>query len=115
MLTAESEASSVEERKNNLEYNYNSFIDKDGKVCFFTGLTNWETLLKLFDFVKSHLVNHSSLSPFRQLLLMTLMRLRLGNSGVELGYKFGIHPSTISRIFSNVIEVLYVCLKFLIV
>ena len=44
----------------------------------------------------------------------TGMRLRLGSSGVELGYHFAIHPSTVSRIFSDVIEMLSVRLKFLI-
>ena len=47
--------------------------------------------------------------------MLMLMRLRLASSGVELGYHFNIHPSTVSRIFSDVIEMLYVRLKFLIV
>lgn len=41
----------------------------DEKVCFFTGLTNWEILSKLFEFVKPHLVGHQSLTPFQQLML----------------------------------------------
>ena len=47
--------------------------------------------------------------------MLTLMRLRLGSSGVELRYHFGIHLSAVSRIFTDVIEMLYVRLKFLIV
>lgn len=43
------------------------------------------------------------------------MRLRLASSGVELGYHLAIHPSTVSRIFSDVIEMLSVRLKFVIV
>ena len=92
------------------------FRDKDDKVHFYTGLTNWETLSRLFEFLRPHLLGlgHSSLDPFQQLML-ALIRLRLGSSGIELGYQFKIHPSTVSRIFSDVIEMLYVCLKFLIV
>jgi hypothetical protein len=95
-------------------YDESDFRDKDDKVRFFTGLTDWDTLWRLFKFVRPHLVGHSSLKPFQQLML-TLMRLRLGSSGIELGYKFGVHPSTVSRIFSDVIEMLYVKLSFLIV
>ena len=43
------------------------------------------------------------------------MRLLLGSSGIELAYKFGIHPSTVSHIFADVIEMLYIRLNFLIV
>ena len=95
-------------------FGIDDFQGNDEKVRFFTGLTNWEILSKLFEFVKPHLVGHQSLTPFQQLML-TLMRLRLASSGVELGYHFNIHPSTVSRIFSDVIEMLYVRLKFLIV
>ena len=92
------------------------FWDNDDKVRFYTGLTNWETLSRLFEFLRPHILGlgHSSLDPFQQLML-ALIRLRLGSSGIELGYQFKIHPSTVSRIFSDVIEMLYVCLKFLIV
>ena len=42
---------------------------------------------------------------------MTLMRLHLGLSGQDFGYRFGVHRSTVSRIFANVVDVLYVRLK----
>ena len=95
-------------------FNEDYFRNDDGKVRFFTGLTDWEILEKLSKFVNPFLDRHDCLTPFQQLAL-TLMRLRLGSLGPELGYHFGIHPSTVSRIFSDVIEVLYVRLKFLIV
>ena len=38
---------------------------------------------------------------------MTLMRLRLGLSGQDFGYRFGVHHSTVSYIFANVVDVLY--------
>ena len=46
---------------------------------------------------------------------MTLMSLHLSLSGQELGYRFGVHHSTISRIFATVIDVPYMKLKHLIV
>ena len=42
------------------------------------------------------------------------MRLRLSLVGQDLWYRFGLHPSTVSRIFTNVLEVLYQRLNFLI-
>ena len=35
--------------------------------------------------------------------MIMLMRMRLGKSGIELGYQFGIYPSTVSRVFSDII------------
>ena len=95
-------------------FGIDDFCENDEKVRFFTRLTNWEILSKLYAFVKPHLVGHQCLSPFQQLML-TLMRLRLASSGVELGYHYNIHPSTVSRIFFDVMEMLFVRLKFLIV
>ena len=94
------------------EINEDSFKDDDEKVKYYTGLTNWNLLVIVIQFVEPHLNTHnrSALSAFQQ-LIMTLMRLRLGQ---DLGYRFGIHSSTVSRIFTAVIDVLYQRLKFLI-
>lgn len=91
-----------------------SFENDDCKVLYYTGLSTWELLQKLFTYVKPHLKQHSSLSPFQQ-LLVTLMRLRLNLSGMDLGYRFAVHASTISRTFEFVIGVLYAKLKPLII
>ncbi len=112
MKSTEREVTQVPSQYRPFDEDY--FKDSDDKVRFFTGLTNWDILSKLFQFVLPHFVTHSSLSKFQQLSL-TLMRLRLGSTGVELGYHFGIHPSTVCRIFSDVVGMLYVRTKFLIV
>ena len=85
-------------------FDEDSFRDDDEKVRFFIGLTNWDILSINYSNLLRHayLVGHPSLTPFQQLML-TLMRLRLAGSGIELGYQFGIHPSTVSCIFSGVI------------
>ena len=92
--------------------NEGTLKDDDEKVRYYTGLTNWYVLSYLFSYVQPYLVNHTSLSPFQQLLL-TPMRLHLALPLQDLGYQFGIHPSTVSRIFASVLEVMYVQLKFL--
>ena len=106
----------MEERLQETLLDEESFRENDDKVLFYTGLTNWRILFVVFTFVQSHIAasRHTSLSPFQQLLL-TLMRLRLSLSVQDLGYRFGIHKSTVCRIFSNILEVLFVRLKCLIV
>ncbi len=94
-----------------------SFENDDGKVLHYTGLSSWSLLSKLLIYVKPYLTQSSgrpeALTPFKQLLL-TLMRLRLGLSGQDLAYRFGVHPSTVSRKFEFVVGVLHSKLKFLI-
>jgi hypothetical protein len=90
--------------------------DDDEKVLFYTGLPNWLVLLTVFDLIKNFL-SHSAkscLTPFQQLLL-TLMRLRLDLCGKDLGYRFGIHETTVSRVFLNVLNILYIRMSPLII
>ena len=81
---------------------------------YYTGLSTWELLQKLFIYVRPYLKQRSSLSPFQQLLI-TLMRLRLNLCGQDLGYRFKVHASTICRTFEFVINLLYAKLKPLII
>ena len=92
------------------------FRGNDERVKYYTGLTNWNILSILMQFVEQYCSHHqrSALSPFQQVLL-TLMRLRLGLSGQDLGYRFGIHRSTVSRVFAGITDVLYARLHHLIV
>ena len=78
--------------------------------------TSWKILSVVYSFVQSHIAatGHTSLSPFQQLLL-TLMCLRLSLSVQDLGYRFGIHKSTVCRIFSSILEILFARLKYLII
>ena len=46
---------------------------------------------------------------------MVLMRLRLGLSGQDLGYRFGVHCSTVCRVFATVIDAVFQRLKHLVV
>ena len=79
----------------------------DDEVRYYTGLTNWDLLICL----SSH--HCSALSPFQRVIL-TLMRLRLGLSEQDLGYRFRIHSPTVSQTFTSVIDILYRRLKHLI-
>ena len=91
-----------------------SFKDNDEKVLFFTGLSTWELLHVLFQYVKPQLKLHSILIPFQQ-LMVALMRLHLGLSGQDLAYRFRVSSATISQTFTHVIDVVYYQLKPLII
>ncbi|KAA0723063.1 hypothetical protein E1301_Tti005181 [Triplophysa tibetana] len=74
----------------------------DKKIRIFTGLPNSQTFMSLFNSVSSILPSTSnhSLKPTQELLL-TLMKQRLNLSEGFLGYLFGIHQSTVSRILQR--------------
>ena len=61
------------------------FKDDDEKVKFYTGLTNWNLLLIVIQFVQPFLKHCCTLTTFQQIIL-ALMRLRLGLSGQDIGY-----------------------------
>ena len=85
----------------------------DEKVLYYTGLGSVKVFSTLLTYVKPYLKERLSLTKFQQLLL-ALMRLRLNLSGQDLGYRFRVHQSTVSRVFEFVIGVLYSKLKPLI-
>lgn len=93
-----------------------SFEDNDEKVRFYTGLPSYAVLMVLFEFLGLRIKPHHrhSLSLFHQFLVV-LMKLRLGYPDQELGYRFGVHQTTISRIFVRWISTMFVLLKPLIV
>ena len=73
----------------------------DEKVLFYTGLPNYATLLLVLEFVTSAITTpRGVLSPFQE-LFMVLMKLRLNLEERDLAYRFGIHQSTVSRIFKK--------------
>ncbi len=54
---------------NDLVYNEESFKNNDEKVLFFTGLSTWELLNVIFQYVKHQLRQNSTLTPFQQLII----------------------------------------------
>jgi len=91
-------------------YDQSAFVDKDEKVLFFTGLPTYQILLVLFTFLSHHLPVRKSLDKFKQLML-TLMRLRLNVSTTFLSYAFNVSKATASRIVTDVIDVMFICMK----
>ena len=77
-----SEVKKLKEENEELSLNEAVFKEKDEKVMYFTGLPSWQVLYTLLQFIRSHLKEHSMITPFQQ-LLVTLMRLRLNLAGKD--------------------------------
>ena len=92
-----------------------AFKDNNEKVLFYTGLPSYFILMTVFNFVKDYIVitPTSSLSKFQQ-FVMTLMKLRLSLLNQDLGYRFEITDGSVSRLFLNMMDILFVRLKPLI-
>ena len=95
--------------------NENWFKESDDRVSYYTGLSNFETLLHVFNLVSVVVPEdqHQKLSNF-QYFVLTCMKLRLDLGFEDLGFRFNVHCSTASRIFDKWLNVMYVRLKFLI-
>ncbi len=70
-------------------------------------------LIAVRDLIRPGLPERKSLDKFQQLLI-TLMQLRLNLCVQDLSYRFGIHSSTITRVFQSCIDTMFVAMKFLV-
>ncbi|XP_052257183.1 uncharacterized protein LOC127862213 [Dreissena polymorpha] len=96
--------------KNDRRFSPKDFEDNDEKVKNLTGLATFALLMTLFNYLEPFLQNMDVLDKFRCLVL-TLMRLRLNLSVLFLSYDFDISKASVSRIFSSVIDVMYLRMK----
>lgn len=95
-----------------LRIDFNYFKDSDKKTRFFTGFPNWKLLNRFFDLVKNFIPTHFNckLSKF-QMIVLTLMKLRLNANFTDLGYRFQIVGNTASRTFHRCIYILFTKFK----
>ena len=84
------------------------FEQDQERVHFYCGLPNLTIFMAILD-----LIERKKLDKFQQLLL-TLMQLRLNLSVQDLGYRFGIHSSTVSKVFQSCIHTMFTAMKFLV-
>lgn len=90
------------------EITLEAFKEDDEKVKFYTGLPSFATLVVVLNHVAAFLPQGTRrlLSPF-QMLMMTLMRLRLNLPVQHLAYMFQVHRTTISNAFIETVSVLF--------
>ncbi|XP_063049447.1 uncharacterized protein LOC134443784 [Engraulis encrasicolus] len=83
-----------------------SLKDDDVRVKYYTGLADAEVFMALLATLLPFITRSSRvLSPF-QMLMLTLMRLRLNLPLQHLAYIFSVDRTTISRIFNHMIGVM---------
>ncbi|KAL3888493.1 hypothetical protein ACJMK2_000860 [Sinanodonta woodiana] len=92
------------------KYIPSSFDGKKERVLYFTGLPNYQILMTLFTYLEPFLPVKKSMEKFT-MFIMTLMKLRLNVSSTFLSYEFNISSATVSRIFLEVVDVMYVRMK----
>ena len=87
----------------------------DKVLRFYTGLSSFMVLMALFRLVSVAIPERGAakLSQFESFIL-TLMKLRLNASNYDLGFRFGVSESTVSRAFAKWIEAMDIRLSFLI-
>ncbi|XP_076034153.1 uncharacterized protein LOC143020979 [Oratosquilla oratoria] len=92
------------------KYDVDEFKDKDEKVLYNTGFPTFQILWTVFVYLEPFLPVKKTMSKF-QMLIMTMMRLRLNVSPVFLSREFAVSRSTVCRIFFDVVDVMYVRMK----
>ncbi|CAI5636544.1 unnamed protein product [Oreochromis niloticus] len=95
------------------ELNENFLQGDTEKVKYYTGLTCFAIFMSVLDNVKAFLPASKKLSHF-QMLLLTLMRLRLDLPVQHLSYLFNVSHKTLSSVFADTINVLYARLGILV-
>uniref|UniRef100_A0AAZ1XJZ3 THAP-type domain-containing protein n=1 Tax=Oreochromis aureus TaxID=47969 RepID=A0AAZ1XJZ3_OREAU len=95
------------------EVNENFLQGDTEKVKYYTGLTCFAIFMSVLDNVKAFLPASKKLSHF-QMLLLTLMRLRLDLPVQHLSYLFNVSHKTLSSVFADTIDVLYARLGILV-
>lgn len=83
-------------------------------VKFYTGLPSRTVLMAVFNHVSAHVKKHCRSIPLFEQFLMVLMKLRLNLCDEDLGHRFGVSQSTVSKTFKRWINILYVRLQPLI-
>lgn len=91
-----------------------SLKDDNKKVKHLTGI-DYDTLMTVYGLVEAHITERatSALTKFEKLMLV-LMKLKLNLSLQDLAYRFKISRSCASKVFLDIIHVLFIRLKCLI-
>uniref|UniRef100_A0A8C1RMT2 THAP-type domain-containing protein n=1 Tax=Cyprinus carpio TaxID=7962 RepID=A0A8C1RMT2_CYPCA len=100
------ECQELKSELNKLKMDEEFFKDNTEKVQYYTGLPCFAILFSMFTTVKPFLPVAKKLSQF-QMVLLTLIRLRLDLPIQHLSHIFNVSRSTLSATFADTIDVLY--------
>lgn len=87
-----------------------SLLGDDDKVLVYTGLTSFDTLDALVDFISPYLCKSHMLTCFER-VVMAIIRLRLNTVQFHLSYQFGVFQSTVGRDFHTCIDCMHSLLE----
>lgn len=91
-----------------LVINVDYFKGNDKKSRFYTGLTTWSLLESFFELVKDYLPSHFNCKLNRfQMVVLTLIKLRLNLTFTDLGYRFQVDETTAARYFYRCLYILH--------
>ncbi|XP_041349328.1 uncharacterized protein LOC121368655 [Gigantopelta aegis] len=113
-LRTENRALTLQVQNTVHKYDKSFFEGKPEKVLLYTGFPTFQILLTLFVYLEPFLPTKKSLNKF-EMLILTLMRLRLNVTASFLAYEFNVSLSTVSRVLIDVIDVMFVRMKPLII
>ena len=82
-------------------FDQNYFRNDNTKVSFYTGLPTYEVLEATFNHVSPFVKRRTQNLTLFQEMIMVLMKLRLNGPHQDLGYRFGVSQSTVSRTFAH--------------
>lgn len=97
-----SELHALEIQKSQLEITESSLREDPEKVCFYTGLPSFTVLFAIYQLIEVS-VTHTPqrcLGKFQEFIVF-LMKLKWNFPLQDLGYRFGVSDSTISRVFER--------------
>lgn len=89
------------------------FQADDDRVRFYTGLLALTVLMAVFKLICPGLPERNSLRKFQQLII-TLMKLKLNLPVQDIAYRFGVHASTVSRVFHTCVHTMFTGMSFLV-
>ena len=83
------------------------FKDNEGIMKFYTGLPNWTFFNAVPTFVSPCFprIANGKLSVF-QMVVMFFMKIRLNLYDEDIGHRFGVHRTTVSRSFHKVLNIM---------
>lgn len=89
------------------------FEADEERVKFYTSLTAMSAMMAVFYLISPALPEWKSIRKFQQFLI-TFKHLRLNFSVQDLAYQFGVHASTVSRVFQTCVHVMFTSMAFLV-
>lgn len=114
-MSLRSELISLKKPTNATSISPEVFQNSKDIIKFYTGLPNWSVFNALMTLISPALppMPNSKLSRFTS-VVMFLMKLRLNLYDEDLAFRFGVNPSTVSRNFHKVLDVMNVKITHLI-